>query len=370
MAATAARIVATEPVKNFFRIIEHYILYAWNYKRNIRSLEEEIVKINHRRETIERDVPTAINNAKDIRPDVEGWVRTSQEYEREGGDLLERTNDGKSSFLCCNVPNVCFRYSVSKEASERTMDDLSPRPEALWICGMPGSGKTILAKRIAEEVKSSSKRLFDEVAMAVVSQDANINKIQDDLASRLGLSDIEMRTNVVVRAELLYNRLMGNEGKRTLIILDDLWEELDLHKKTRVNVIVDELKDCHLLLVGEEEGYVKLHDVVRDVCLSVANKENQNYMVMHGGLNEWPENCELCTCISLTVNNLEKSPPALNYPKLRLLRLDFENERADEVDISRLSIRGMKSYVCSRSSQNPSFPFFTLQSYQLKNIVF
>ncbi|GAA0171147.1 antimicrobial response protein [Lithospermum erythrorhizon] len=570
MAATAARIVATEPVKNFFRIIEHYILYAWNYKRNIRGLEEEIVKINHRRETIERDVPTAINNAKDIRPDVEGWVRTSQEYEREGGDLLERTNDGKSSFLCCNVPNVCFRYSVSKEASERTMDMIrhlgqsnfvgvgQPKQPGqlpflsrgefyefesrmvvekevlhaledesifeIGICGMPGSGKTILAKRIAEEVKSSNKRLFDEVAMAVVSQDANINKIQDDLASRLGLSDIEMRTNVVVRAELLYNRLMGNEGKRTLIILDDLWEELDLHKvgipdpsickglkilltsrlhsicrlmkvqkifevkilseeeawalfklsarisdqdispeakevaeecaglplaivvigkcligkqqyaftdmlrrlrdtsegfpdkvyksiklsydnldndeqrslllicslfpedheilvdylviyqmglsgtfasmkeiEDRVNVIVDELKDCHLLLVGEEEGYVKLHDVVRDVCLSVANKENQNYMVMHGGLNEWPENCELCTCISLTVNNLEKSPPALNYPKLRLLRLDFENERADEVDISRLSIRGMKELRVLEVHKILSFPFFTLQ---------
>ncbi|KAL2534949.1 NB-ARC domain-containing protein [Abeliophyllum distichum] len=94
----------------------------------------------------------------------------------------------------------------------------------IGICGMPGVGKTTMANEIAHEVKV--EKLFDEIVIAVVSQNQDINKIQDQLAEMLGLR-IEEKTNNFVRSGRLRERLGGDDGKSILVILDDVWEEID-----------------------------------------------------------------------------------------------------------------------------------------------
>ncbi|CAI9764622.1 unnamed protein product [Fraxinus pennsylvanica] len=88
---------------------------------------------------------------------------------------------------------------------------------------MPGVGKTTMAKEIVNEVKD--EKLFEEVAFAVVSNDPDINKIQDQLAEMLGLR-IEEKTNEV-RVRRLHQRLEGKDGKSILVVLDDVWKEID-----------------------------------------------------------------------------------------------------------------------------------------------
>ena len=91
------------------------------------------------------------------------------------------------------------------------------------ICRVGGIGKTTMAKEVAKIAKDD--KLFDEVAMAVVSQNQDDRKIQGEIADMLDLKLEEYSS--LVRAERLKNRIITS-GKSVLVILDDIWYALDL----------------------------------------------------------------------------------------------------------------------------------------------
>ncbi|XP_039127496.1 probable disease resistance protein At4g27220 isoform X1 [Dioscorea cayenensis subsp. rotundata] len=90
---------------------------------------------------------------------------------------------------------------------------------------MGGVGKTTLVKDIAKQAKEQS--LFGEVVMVTISQNIDLKRIQTVIAESLGLDLNE--DSVEVRAVKLADRLTDTENK-VLVILDDLWEKLDLSK--------------------------------------------------------------------------------------------------------------------------------------------
>ncbi|XP_038678936.1 disease resistance protein UNI-like [Tripterygium wilfordii] len=90
------------------------------------------------------------------------------------------------------------------------------------IHGMGGVGKTTLVKEIARKCKE--EKLFDNVAMAVVSQTVVVESIQNQIAEFLGLKLDQ--TSQTIRANRLCDRLK-NENK-ILVILDDVWANIDL----------------------------------------------------------------------------------------------------------------------------------------------
>lgn len=90
------------------------------------------------------------------------------------------------------------------------------------VCGMGGIGKTTLVKEVGFKVKT--KGLFNMVVMAVVSQSAEIHRIQKQLGEQLNL-----RYNCETeygRANQLRARIKL-EGK-ILVILDDVWSKIKL----------------------------------------------------------------------------------------------------------------------------------------------
>ncbi|KAH7853567.1 hypothetical protein Vadar_004142 [Vaccinium darrowii] len=96
----------------------------------------------------------------------------------------------------------------------------------------------------------------------------------------------------------------------------------------RVCTVVDTLKSCCLLLDGESKHLVKMHDVVRDIAISIA-KDEKSFLVKHG-FKDWPEKVayEHCSVISLRPDDVRKVPDKLVCPELHTLRLDCATNRS------------------------------------------
>ncbi|XVF42812.1 hypothetical protein PTKIN_Ptkin01aG0395200 [Pterospermum kingtungense] len=79
-----------------------------------------------------------------------------------------------------------------------------------------------LVKEVARQVKEDKS--FDSVVIAAVTQNPDIQKIQDQVAEMLGLKFEEQ--SISGRARRLRQRL--KQGKKILVVLDDIWARLDL----------------------------------------------------------------------------------------------------------------------------------------------
>ncbi|KAI8023403.1 Disease resistance protein [Camellia lanceoleosa] len=146
--------------------------------------------------------------------------------------------------------------------------------------------------------------------------------------------------------ELSYNYLESNEAQK-LFLFCSLYPEdfdipiedlvgygigLELFKGTDtigeardiVHDVIDYLKKCYLLIDSERTECVKIHDIIRDVAISIASREEHSFMVRcDKALEDWPEKDQLknYVVISLKLNGMH-GLPGLEFPKLQLLNLD------------------------------------------------
>ncbi|PIN19071.1 Apoptotic ATPase [Handroanthus impetiginosus] len=82
------------------------------------------------------------------------------------------------------------------------------------VVGMPGIGKTTLAKKVFKGIKDN----FDCSASVVVSQEPNITSLLRDIAKQVGLEKEKQEENLEVN---LYSFF---QGKRYVVFLDDIWD--------------------------------------------------------------------------------------------------------------------------------------------------
>lgn len=109
------------------------------------------------------------------------------------------------------------------------------------VWGMPGAGKTTLVREVVWQAKK--EKLFDEVAMATVMQSPDLRQIQGEIADMLDLKFDDVET-VPGRAIRLRDRLKRN--KKVLVILDDIWNKLDLE------AIGIPCNGCKILLISRD----------------------------------------------------------------------------------------------------------------------
>ncbi|KAK4852577.1 hypothetical protein QYF36_025166 [Acer negundo] len=163
-------------------------------------------------------------------------------------------------------------------------------------------------------------------------------------------TDIEtVDQNAYACLKLSYDFLKGEETKFSFLLCSFFPEdyEIDLEELLRfglgldlygdANTIEEARRQLHAainnlkascLLLDADEGFVKMHDLVRDVALWIISK-GENVFIAKAGmrLKEWPKHqgLEQCTAISLMGNDLEVLPDGLVYPKLKILLLEGNN---------------------------------------------
>ncbi|KAH9657198.1 Disease resistance protein UNI [Citrus sinensis] len=165
-------------------------------------------------------------------------------------DLLDR---GKFSTvahptpLSSNKELPAPRHFMSFETTELACNQIiealkKESTKMVGLHGLGGVGKTTLAKFAGNQLRQ--QKIFDDVGIATISRDPNIINVQSELVKSLGWALTEKDEKD--RADRL--RLMFSESKsrKILIILDDVWNELDLET---VGIPVGDRDNCCKILL-------------------------------------------------------------------------------------------------------------------------
>ncbi|XP_059654750.1 disease resistance protein At4g27190-like [Cornus florida] len=150
--------------------------------------------------------------------------------------------------------------------------------------------------------------------------------------------------------------------------------------RDRTLVIVGILKKSNLLLEGEEENKVKMHDVVRDVAISIVSKYHNAFLVKDG-VNVWLEKdyYTCCKVISIRASyNVRRLPDQLECPELRTLVLGSSNDSLLELPNSffegikklEVLVLNKKKLVPSSLSHLVSLRMLCLSDCELVNLSF
>ncbi|XP_034926484.1 probable disease resistance protein At4g27220 [Populus alba] len=178
--------------------------------------------------------------------------------------------------------------------------------------------------------------LLATVARALKNKDLYAWKDALKQLTRFDKDEIDKR--VYSCLELSYNALRGDEIKPFFLLcglfptygtpISDLLRYgigLDLFKgrstleeaRNRLHTLVDELKASCLLLEGDNDGSVKMHDVVQSFATSVAARDH-HVLTLADEFKEWPTNDVLqqYTAISLPLRKIPDLPAILECPHL------------------------------------------------------
>ncbi|KAL5166960.1 putative disease resistance protein [Glycine soja] len=254
-------------------VVKRQLGYIFNYKDKFKEVEQYIERMDDNRKRVQNKVDDAEKNGEEIEDDVQHWLKQVDEKIKKYECFI---NDERHAQTRCSIRvifpnNLWLRYRLGRNAtkmveeikadghSNKEFDKVSYRlgpsfdaallntgyvsfgsrnetmekimkaledstVNIVGVYGAGGVGKTTLVKEVAD--KAREKKLFNMVVMANVTRIPDIERIQGQIAEMLGMRLEE--ESEIVRADRIRKRLM-KEKENTLIILDDLWDGLNLN---------------------------------------------------------------------------------------------------------------------------------------------
>ncbi|GFZ21515.1 disease resistance protein (CC-NBS-LRR class) family [Actinidia rufa] len=258
-----------QPVCEFGRClwvpISKHINYAKNLSKNLKNLDKKASELGKRRDDIDVQIERE-NPHKTPTKECEEWIKNIEEMKKNITIIKSEFKDEKKCLrgLCpdifarmklgervvnmiCEVEELLKKSkfengfltdspplkiekklvpdSLTASASntlekvlDKIRDETTPK---IGIWGMGGIGKTTVMQLLNNTPEITT--MFDFVIWVTVSKTWNIRKIQEEVGKRLSI-DTTNESNERVASKLLQKL----EGKKYLLLLDDVWEKVDL----------------------------------------------------------------------------------------------------------------------------------------------
>ncbi|KAI4353813.1 hypothetical protein L6164_002739 [Bauhinia variegata] len=246
--------------------------YLFCYNSRVKELNQKAEKLLREKERVQHEVEDAERNGKGIHAPVSDWLLKVDEMIPKNEEFQKDGSNSKTKCFNGLFPNLIVRHQLGRRAAklgvdvdelmkDSKFDEVSYRPSPTWIgsvfsvmgyeslksrnetveeimkalrdssvriigvCGQGGVGKTTIVKEVAK--KAREMKLFTEVVMATATRNPEIKSIQGQIADMLGMTLEE--ESEMGRAGQLRERLKKYK-ENILVIIDDLWDGLDLNK--------------------------------------------------------------------------------------------------------------------------------------------
>ncbi|KAL5975098.1 hypothetical protein ACLOJK_031774 [Asimina triloba] len=286
--------------------LKKHVGYLIHFSNTVKHLKYRMEDLVARRNDIERRVSTGCFMGEEENDEAVLWLTRATCLEGEAERISQAAGDNKR---CLCLPSLRWHYcttkrarklvsSISKHLDEGkfnrvttaplppdvvyqdvpSIKDLSSVKTALGrvmdalhdgkitrigVWGMGGVGKTTLVKNVNNLIRETNQ--FSRVIMVLVSKDVDIKRVQDDVAERLGFSLKDRAGHS--RTEALRNRLM--QEKKLLIILDDLWEQIELADLG----IPFNNEDCKIIFTTRREAVCRQMETQINIKVDVLSKD-------------------------------------------------------------------------------------------------